>query len=341
MASTSKSDDEVTPLNSRELDAESHLSFPMFQQLPVEIRLRVWEAAIIPRIIKCKHSHDRNLFTGPSHPVALLHVCQESREAAFLYGEYDLVSTSPSMVYFSLKYDYLWFDAGWTSLEPPRYRVRTRPPPTSHDFTESLPSPSLKLRNIMIHPNWSDKRMKPTVQFAKFTKLQRVLVAADERSIGIQSQVMLDTIYDLKMYYTIAKQKLPETKTPKIAVGCLGWTGSDGKRLYHTNEDHRQLVGIFDTYAEMKDHQQSLRDLEWKFTRDRFSTPKPSIIAKLQKARELSERNNPTGTDHGEASSPSNDTLDVQMDTPQNEPPTYTDAVSGDADVGGRILEST
>ncbi|EPE29919.1 hypothetical protein GLAREA_01079 [Glarea lozoyensis ATCC 20868] len=337
MASGSRNDDEVAPPKSIDLDVEPHLSFTMFQQLPVEIRLRIWESAITPRIIKCKHSHDRNLFTGPSHPVALLH----SREAAFLYGEYDLVSTSPSMVYFSLKYDYLWFDAGWTSFEPPRYRIANRPPPTSHDFTESLPSPSLKLRNIMIHPNWSDKRMKPTVQFANFTKLQRVLVAADERSIGIQSQVMLDTIYDLKMYYTIAKQKLPETKTPKIAVGCLGWTGSEGKRLYHTNEDNRQLVGIFDTYAEMKDHQQSLRELEWKFTRDRFSTPKPSIIAKLQKARELSERNNPTGIGHGEPSSPNNDNLNVQVDIPPNEPPTYTDAVSGDADAGGRILEST
>jgi hypothetical protein len=319
--------------------SEPNITFPLFYRLPAEIRVKIWEAAITPRIIKCKHSHDRNLFTGPSHPVALFNTCQESREAAFLYGEYDLISTSPSMVYFSLKYDYLWFDAGWTSLVPQFPMPPNSPPTLRHDFTESLPSHLLRLRNIMIHPNWSDQRMKPTVQFAKFPQLKHVLVAADERSIGIQSQVMLDTIYDLKMYYTLAKRSMPKAKTPHIAVGCLGWTGPDGKRLYHTNEDNRQLVGVFESYGAMKDHQQSLRDMEWKFTRDRFSIPKPSIIAKLQRAKELSERKNLIRTRPADSSSPIYDNLDSQTDVSLSELPTYRDVVSTDVEARENTLD--
>jgi hypothetical protein len=304
----------------------SQMSFSVFSELPVEIRVKIWEAAITPRIIKCKHSKDGNLFTGPSHPFALFNVCRESREAAFLYGEYVLVSTSPSMVYFSPKYDFLWFDAGWMSLVPlPHYGNRPR-----HDFTESLTAKLSQLRNIMIHPNWSNNRMKPTVQFAMFPQLQTVLVAAEnERSIGNQSQVMLDTIYDLKMYYTMAKRTSPDVRIPRIAVGCLGWTGPDGKRLYHSKEDNRRLIGVFDSYAAMKEHQQSLRNMEWEFTRDRFSASKPSIIAKLAKARELSEQKISAATGSRSSSAPSYNLVDSQTDPTLDTLPSYRDAVSG------------
>jgi hypothetical protein len=177
--------------------------------------------------------------------------------------------------------------------------------------------------------------MKPTVQFAKFSQLEHVLVAADERSIGSQSQVMLDTIYDLKMYYTIAKRELPKTKPPHIAVGCLGWIGIDGKRLYHANEDNRQLLEVFESYGEMKDHQQELRYQEWKFTRDRFSSPKPSIIAKLQKAIELSESNKTLEAGPADESSPRYDESGSQGSLSSIEPPSYEDVVSADFEAEG------
>jgi hypothetical protein len=320
----------------------SQTSFSLFHELPLEIRFKIWEAAITPRIIKCKHSQAGNLFTGTSHPFALFNLCRESREAAFLYGEYVLVSTSPSMVYFSPKYDYLWFDAGWVSLVPLRHQGGpNRPPPSAllrHDYAESLTARFSQLRNIIIHPNWSNKRMTPTVQFAKFPQLKTILIAAEnERSIGNQGKVMLDTIYDLKMYYTMAKRISPEIKIPRVAVGCLGWTGPDGRRLYHSKEDNRQLVGVFDTYAAMKDHQQSLRNMEWEFTRDRFSTPKPSIIAKLQKAKELSEQKLSTATGSRSSSAPSYDLVDPQADSTLDTLPSYTDAVSGDEKAGSAI----
>ncbi|KAG9229816.1 hypothetical protein BJ875DRAFT_176969 [Amylocarpus encephaloides] len=265
-------------------------SFSLFPQFPAEIRIKIWEAAIAPRIIKCKHSNNLNIFTGPSVTLPLFNVCQESRETAFFRGEYKLVSASPNMIYFSPIYDYLWFDAGWSSLIAQASTIHNPPSKSQEDFAQSVPDYMLKLRKIMVHPNWSDQRMKPTVQLTKFTFLKTILVAADERSIGVQSKVMLDTIYDIKMYYNIAKRDNPSIQIPQTAVGCLGWTGADGRRIYHSNEDNRQLVGIFENYSAMKDHQQMLREEEWRFTRDRFTNPQAKFIAKLERARELSKK---------------------------------------------------
>ena len=335
----SLSNPEYVPLpeaTSSELDGPLFGSdwFHFFAKCPVEIRIKIWRAALTPRIIKCKHSNNQNIFTGPSTPITLLNVSKESRETAFLYGEYGLVSTSPSMVYFSPIVDYLWFDAGWTPLAPQEFQAQLlQPPPLRHDFSESLPAHLMNLQNIMVHPNWSDQRMKPTIKFAKFPRLARILVAADERSIGIQSQVMMDTIYDLKIYFAIAKKHDTKVKMPDIAVGCLGWTGADGRRLHHANEDNRQLVGIFENYGEMKDHQGKLREEEWRFTRDHFATPKPSIIAKLERARELSEKKmkleNPEDT-KAPSESPRYENSDAERENMQSELPAYNDVVSTD-----------
>lgn len=338
---------------SSELEDEPAL-FRQFPNLPGEIRAKIWEVAIVPRIVRCKRVNEQNVFTGPSRSLPLLDTCQESRESAFLYGEYILVSELPSLVYFSPKFDYLWFDAGWTSL------VQQPPPPiddprqSKPKLIESLPPDLLKLRNIMVHPNWTDERMKPAVPLTRLRRLERVLVAADEKSIGFNSKFLLGTVYDIKMDYTIAKRKDANIKTPHIAIGCLGWTGADRRRLHHGNEDSRQLVAVFEDAGAMKDHLKALRDEEWNFTHGQSTSTVPSFLLKLQRAQEASERARKMSSAPGPSvapQAPKLSTVDNNVDNDfndssasshdpgshensANELPTYADVVNDDMVTG-------
>ncbi|KAH8682807.1 hypothetical protein BGZ60DRAFT_398766 [Tricladium varicosporioides] len=328
-------------------------SFQLFPNLPGEIRAKIWEAAIIPRIVRCKRVNDQNVFTSPSKSLPLLGTCQESRESAFLYGEYILISKLPTFVYFSPKIDYLWFDAGWTSL------IQQPPPPIDDPrqvkpkLIESLPPDLLTLRNIMVHPNWTDERMKPAVPLTRLRHLERVLVAADEKSIGFNSKFLLGTVYDIKMDYTIAKRKDIDITTPHIAIGCLGWTGADRRRLHHGNEDSRQLVAVFEDAGAMKNHLKALRDEEWKFTHGQSTGAVPSFLLKLQRAQEATERARKMSNAPEPSSMPQTSELSIaghnlnDFNDPQgsphdivsnehlaNELPTYSDVVNDDMVTG-------
>ncbi|KAF4625998.1 hypothetical protein G7Y89_g12166 [Cudoniella acicularis] len=333
--------------------------FSMFPQLPAELRAKIWEKAINPRIVRCKRVNESNVFTVPSHSLPLFSVSQESREAAFLYGEYILVSKSPSHVYFSPKFDFLWFDAGWTSLiqrAPPviQHLPGNNTTPLKQDFIDSLPSGLLNVHNIMVHPNWSNERMKPTVLFARFPQIERVLVAADEKSIGFQSKFLLGTVHDIKMYYAVVKRDGAQVTTPRIAVGCLGWTGAERKKFYHANEDSRQLVAVFEDDAAMKGYLRDLHDEEWNFTQGKFTRPRPSFLVKLQKAQEASKRRKLSNSTiessmmattqstaisnssldsaqvSNENSGESSGTTEERQESP-NELPTYQDVVNGES----------
>lgn len=299
----------------------SQSGFQLFANLPSEIRSKIWEAALIltPRIIKCKRVEERNVFTGPPAPVALLNVCRESRHIAFLYGEYELVSSLP-LVYFSPVVDYLSIDAGWKPLVP-----STQPQPLvpKHDFATSLSAHQLQVRKMLINPSWNNKRVIPTVQFTKFPHLERILIAADEYSVGNQSKVSCDTVYDLKMYYHVTKKTNPSLNVtlPQIAVGCLGWVGKDKWKLQHENDDNRQLIHMFNTESAMKEHQQRFREEAWKFTQERFSHGQSSIVAKLQRARELSEKKQ---RESRGVSKPSEDTEAPSESKPNENPPLPT-----------------
>ncbi|TVY31817.1 hypothetical protein LOCC1_G008924 [Lachnellula occidentalis] len=265
--------------------------FTIFPKLPAELRAKVWQAAITPRVVRCQRTNDENLFTAPSKSLSLFEVSRESRNIAFLYGGFILLSTTPCYVYFSPKIDYLLFDVGWKSIGPPRYPLihPATPPKVPQEFIMSLEAidPALKmLRNIMVHPNWNDQRMLPTVPLAGFPLLERVLVASDEKSIGLRSEVMFSTVHDIKMYYGITRQREPEVTTPRIAVGCLGWTGKDRWTMHHGRHDNRQLVAVFQDYAAMKEHQRLLQEEEKRFTQERFGPRTPSFMLKLRQARE-------------------------------------------------------
>jgi len=297
----------------------SDVVFSPFTRFPTEIRAKIWEASITPRIIRCQQKNSRYSFTAPSKTLPLLITCRESRETAFFYGCYILISTSPC-IYFSPKLDYLLFDVGWI---PPH--VATFKPPIRQDFIiflESIDPGLLGLRNIMVHPNWSEEPKMPTVSLAQFTKLARVLVATDEKTISFRTEVLFSTVHDIRMYYAHARKHDPKLSTPRISVGCLGWTGLERWRLRHGSQDDRQLVAVFQDYAAMKEHQRLLREEERMFTRERFANPQPSFMQKLRQAREASE-----------SSSKSKDVAPVSpplfvASEPSLEPPSYEDAIS-------------
>lgn len=247
--------------------------FHLFSAFPAEIRMRIWEAALAPRIVRWIRTTEGSVFTAPSRSLPLLSVCRESRTAAFLYGMYQVLTAS-SKVYFSPIVDYLWLDPGW--MDPDL--LRTVP---QDDPLEPVRLQFGQLRNIMVHPNWSGQRKDPVVSLASMPSIRRILVAADEKSIGVQSTVMLETMQDLKYYYYGFQKGMANSRIPYIAVGCLGWTGPERRSFWHGTEDSRQLLTVFENSAEMKAHLAYLREEEWKFTQQRFNQPK--IVHRLRR----------------------------------------------------------
>jgi hypothetical protein len=207
-------------------------------------------------------------------------VSREAREAAFLYGNYVNLTDIKNPVYFSPKIDYLWFDPGWIELG----NVSTA---SQIDPLEPLLPKLGEMQNIMVHPNWSGERRKPTVLFGKLPSIRKVLVAADEKSIGLHGKVMLETVKEIQSYYARLKDKGQVSQTPYVAIGCVGWVGEERRRLHHGSEDTRQLVKIFEKQGEMNAHLHYLREEAWQFTHNHFNRPK--IVHKLRFARDKGE----------------------------------------------------
>ncbi|KAG0648217.1 hypothetical protein D0Z07_5311 [Hyphodiscus hymeniophilus] len=255
-------------------------SFHPFSELPVELRAKIWEASLKPRIVRWTRTNDQNSFTSPSRSLPLMIVSKEAREAAFLYGGYQNLTNDQTPVYFSPQLDYFWFDPGWTDLGSSSHMFLNDP------LEELLPKLG-ELENIMIHPNWSGHRRRPSVSFGKVRSIRQVLVAADEKSIGFHGKVMLETVKEVKSYYTFLESQEQDTKIPYVAVGCVGWVGEERRRMHHSSEDNRQLVKVFEKQREINSHMHRLRKEEWQFTRNAFNRPK--IVHKLRFVREREE----------------------------------------------------
>ena len=248
--------------------------FHLFTAFPAEIRMRIWEASLAPRIVRWIRTTDGSVFTAPSGSLSLLSVCQESRIAAFLYGAYRVLTAS-SKVYFSPVFDYLWLDPGW--IDPHLLGTMIQDDPL-----DSMREQFGELQNIMVHPNWSGTRMHPAVSLASVPSIKQILVAADEKSIGIRSSVMLETMQDLKYYYYGCQKAETAPRIPYIAVACLGWTGPERRSPWHGSEDKRQLLTVFENFTEMKAHLAFLREEEWTFTQQqRFIQPR--IVHRLRR----------------------------------------------------------
>jgi hypothetical protein len=247
---------------------EDVITFHLFPDFPAELRMKIWEVSLAPRIVRLLRMNDRSVFTAPSKELPLMWVCRESREAAFLYGKYMRIVGSSSKVYFSPLIDYLWLDPGWTDWK--HWKPRSK----DDQLRGAYPFLFQDVRNIMVHPNWSGERRIPATSLASLPHVERVLVGADESSIGRNSDVMLGTMQDINSYYLAFKKDRPETKMPYIAVGCLGWTGKERTNFRHGKEDGRQLVKVFEGIGEMKAHVAFLREEQQKFAQDRFDHPK-------------------------------------------------------------------
>jgi hypothetical protein len=145
--------------------------FTIFSALPVELRLRVWEQALKPRIVKRQRVDSKVIFTAPADSLPLLAVCQESRTAAFLYGKYQTF-TAESRTYFSPVFDYLWLSPGWgNGLDI-----------SAQDWKPTFPELSV-VRNVMILHSQSNggASNRPALLLAQFPSIKKVILATDEK----------------------------------------------------------------------------------------------------------------------------------------------------------------
>ncbi|KAE8442936.1 hypothetical protein EG329_002540 [Mollisiaceae sp. DMI_Dod_QoI] len=266
--------------------------FTVFGQLPIEIRLQIWELSIPSRVVKWIRKNEKNIFSASSKSLPLLEVCQESRQAALLYGSYVKVSAVSGYIWFSPREDFLFFDPGWIGLflghhEMPRI-----------DPLDSILPQLEHVRNIMVHPNYTDDRKKPTTMFEKLPLLERVLVAADEKSIGLQNKFMLGTVHDIRLYYVaMVKKRKPDVRVPYISVGCLGWVGDERRKMHHGDGDNRRLVAICDNYSQMMMHLSSVREEEWRFIQERGSKPSLRLNLRWRHNPTLTPRSSRVGRD--------------------------------------------
>ncbi|KAG4427223.1 hypothetical protein IFR05_017294, partial [Cadophora sp. M221] len=276
--------------------------FTLFPKLPPELRAPIWNHALPRRIIKWTRTSTSTTFSAPQNSTPLFAVCKESRKAAMLYGEYISLSntntsssssTSCSQVHFSPPLDSLLFEPLWTTLLP------SPSSNTTPDPLDTLPADLLAgVRSIMVHPHYTDERRRPAAHFERFPRLEQILVAADEKAVGLQSKFILGTVYDVRLYYAadvLRRKRVPRVrvstgvgagvgtsvsedergevmeskikiKTPYIAVGCLGWTGAERRKMHHGKQDTRELVAVFENEAQMKVYLAGVREEEWRFT---------------------------------------------------------------------------
>lgn len=93
--------------------------FPSFRTLPPEVRIKIWKAALLPRIIKIFPKLDRQTtayeLVIESQPVHLLHVCHESRVEA--RKQYSQISFANVILFISWARDTLFLDLPHESLD--------------------------------------------------------------------------------------------------------------------------------------------------------------------------------------------------------------------------------
>jgi hypothetical protein len=252
-------------------------NFDLFPVLPIEIRLQIWPLALVPRIIRWIRTDDlgeksSNTFTSSTPSPPLFATSREAREACILYGEYILLSTTPRTVWYSPKTDYLFLDARWIHLAH-----QGLPPGVVKDPMDSLPFALNAVRNLMIHPNYTEGRMKPGIPIERMKFVEKILITADEKSIGSHTDLMQASVYDLRKFYEFGQKNRGSqgaAKIPYIAVGCLGWVGEEKSKIRHGDEDHRELIAVFAGYAEIKMHLNVMREEEMRFLKERFGGEK-------------------------------------------------------------------
>ncbi|RDW89285.1 hypothetical protein BP6252_01317 [Coleophoma cylindrospora] len=93
-------------------------SFHLFNELPCELRLKIWDLAVLPRFVRVTWNERLNRFTSRTSRPALLYTSHEAREHAL--KTYQLCfAQSPELakIYFSYDIDTVYFD--WESIVDP------------------------------------------------------------------------------------------------------------------------------------------------------------------------------------------------------------------------------
>ncbi|KAM3082304.1 hypothetical protein ACMFMG_004748 [Clarireedia jacksonii] len=187
--------------------------------------------------------------------------------------------------------NWLLFDPTWFESEPPHMHGPSSAQQKREQSMNSILPCLESIQNLMVHPNWSGVRVRPLVLFGTLPSVKKVLVAADEKSIGLQSKVLMESTWDIRSYYQSINAQLPY-----IAIGCLGWTGDDRWSMQHGDGDTRELMGIFESYATMHIHKKALENERRMFTEQRVMDPE--LVRKLRSLGPTSNaQNSPSAPD--------------------------------------------
>lgn len=88
-------------------------AFPLFAQLPYELRLKVWECALPgPRIVPVRYNRTQKQYTSGAPPPILLHICTESRHKFLsIYEKFKLSQSYESSIFVDFTRDTIFFDS--------------------------------------------------------------------------------------------------------------------------------------------------------------------------------------------------------------------------------------
>jgi hypothetical protein len=83
--------------------------FTIFPELPIELRLKIWEYAFPPRVVNIVYDHDRDrYFSFNSSPPILLQIHRETRELCLKTHQLCFgTDTHPPSIYFDAAKDIL------------------------------------------------------------------------------------------------------------------------------------------------------------------------------------------------------------------------------------------
>jgi hypothetical protein len=96
---------ESTECRPSPLEPYGEKSYHLFSAFPPEIRIKIWEAVLIweaaleSRIVRWIRTTEGSVFTAPSKSLPLLAVCKESRETAFLFAGYRVLTASSKSLF--------------------------------------------------------------------------------------------------------------------------------------------------------------------------------------------------------------------------------------------------
>jgi hypothetical protein len=88
-------------------------AFPLFANLPYELRLKVWECALPgPRIVPVRYNRSQKQYTSDAPPPVLLRVCADSRRKFLsVYEKFKLSQKYESSVFVDFTRDTIFFDS--------------------------------------------------------------------------------------------------------------------------------------------------------------------------------------------------------------------------------------